>query len=43
MDNYERAMIAAVNRNHDCKALAGRLNAISARRRRKKCLFGRRK
>ena len=57
MDNYEREMIAVVNRNRDCKALAnrlsaisddcdlfaGRLNAISARRRRKRGLFGRRK
>lgn len=43
MDNYERAMIAAVNRNCECMALARRLNAISARRRRKKGLFGRRK
>lgn len=35
MDKYEREMIAAVNRNHDCKALAERLNAISARRKKK--------
>lgn len=40
MDTYEKAMIAVVNRNHDCKALAGRLRAISARRRRRKGLFG---
>lgn len=39
MDKYERDMIAVVNRNHDCKALADRLNAISARRRRRKCLW----
>lgn len=36
MDKYEKEMIAVVNRNHDCKALADRLNAISARRIRKK-------
>ncbi len=35
MDKYEREMILLVNRNHDCKALAGKLNAISARRRKK--------
>ena len=35
MDNHERKMIAAVNRNHECKALAERLNAISARRKKK--------
>ena len=43
MDYYERAMIAVVNRNRECKVLADRLNAISARRRRRKNLFGRRK
>lgn len=57
MDNYEREMIAVVNRNQadkalarrlsaisdSCDLLAGRLNAISARRRRKRGLFGRRK
>ena len=32
MDKYEKQMITAVNRNHDCKAFAERLNAISARR-----------
>ena len=36
MDQMEKAMIAAVNRNHDCRVLADRLNAISARRRRKR-------
>ena len=35
MDKYERKMIAVVNRNHDCKLLANKLNAISARRKRK--------
>ena len=35
MDKYERAMIAVVNRNHDCKSVAERLNAISARRKKK--------
>ena len=35
MDKHERKMISAVNRNHDCKALAERLNAISARRKKK--------
>jgi hypothetical protein len=32
MDKHEKQMINAVNRNHDCKAFAERLNAISARR-----------
>ena len=35
MDKYERKMIAAVNRNHEIKAFADRLNAISARRKKK--------
>lgn len=35
MDKYEREMIAVVNRNHDIKALAERLNAIAARRKKK--------
>ena len=35
MDKLEREMIAVVNLNHDCKALAERLNAISARRNKK--------
>lgn len=43
MDQMERAMFNVVNRNRDCKVLADRLNAISARRRRRKNLFGRRK
>ena len=43
----ERKMFAVINRNHDCKALADKLNAISARRHRKKirlpvCKTGRR-
>ena len=32
MDKLEIQMINIVNRNHDCKRLAERLNAISARR-----------
>ena len=35
MDKYEREMIAVCNRNHDCKVLANKLNAIAARRKRK--------
>ena len=35
MDKLEREMIAVVNRNHDIKALANKLNTISARRKRK--------
>lgn len=35
MDKWEKQMIAVVNRNHDCRVLADKLNAISARRRRK--------
>lgn len=35
MDELEKQMIAAVNRNHDIKAFANKLNAISARRKRK--------
>ena len=35
MDKYEKQMITVVNRNHDIKALAERLNAISARRKKK--------
>ena len=35
MDKLEIQMINIVNRNHDCKALAERLNAISARRHKK--------
>ena len=35
MDKDERKMFAAINRNHDCRALADKLNAISARRRKK--------
>ncbi len=36
MDKYEKQMINVVNRNHEIKALAERLNAISARRNRKR-------
>lgn len=35
MDKYEKQMICVVNRNHDIKAFAERLNAISARRTKK--------
>ena len=35
MDKLEKQMISVVNRNHDCKALADKLNAISARRKRR--------
>ena len=35
MDKYEREMIAVVNWNHDIKVFAERLNAISARRKKK--------
>ena len=35
MDQIERQMIRIVNINHDIKALEKRLNAISARRKRK--------
>ena len=35
MDKHEREMIAIVNRNHEIKAMAERLNAISARRKKK--------
>ena len=35
MDQIERHMIRIVNLNHDIKALQERLNAISARRKRK--------
>jgi hypothetical protein len=35
MDKHERKMIAVVNRNHDIKAMADRLRAISARRKKK--------
>ena len=35
MDRIEKQMIDIVNRNHDCKVLAEKLNAIAARRNRK--------
>ena len=35
MDKYEREMIFVVNLNHDIKVIAERLNAISARRKKK--------
>ena len=33
MDRIERQMFNIINRNHECKSLADKLNAISARRR----------
>ena len=42
MAKLERQMIMVVNRNHDCKSLADRLNAISARRKNNKSLSRRR-
>lgn len=35
MDKHEFQMINAVNRNHDCRVLADKLNAISSRRKKK--------
>ena len=35
MDNLEKQMIDVVNRNYEIRALADRLNSISARRKRK--------
>ena len=35
MTNWEKDMIAGVNRNADIKALEQKLNAISARRKKK--------
>ena len=43
MDHFEKQMFAVVNRNHDCKSLAERLNAISARRHNNKSIFNWRK
>ncbi len=43
MDYYEKQMIAVVNRNHDCKSLADRLSAISARRHSRKSIINWRK
>ena len=36
MAQLEKQMFDIVNRNHDCKVLADKLNAISARRRKRK-------
>ena len=36
MDKWEIQMIRVVNRNYEIQALADRLNAISARRKRKR-------
>ena len=41
MAKYEKQMFAVVNRNHDCKALAERLNAISAKRKINRSIFRR--
>lgn len=41
MANLESKMFAVVNRNHECKSLADRLNAISARRKTNKSIFRR--
>jgi hypothetical protein len=35
MDKLEKQMIAVIKRNHDCRVLADKLNAISARRKRR--------
>ena len=35
MANLEKQMFNIINRNHDCKMLADKLNAISARRKRR--------
>jgi hypothetical protein len=35
VDQFEKKMFAAIDRNHELRALADRLNAISARRRKK--------
>jgi hypothetical protein len=35
MDKYERDMIFVVNLNHDIKVITERLNAISAKRKKK--------
>ena len=43
MAKLERQMFAVINRNHDCKSLADRLNAISARRKTNKSILNRRK
>lgn len=43
MAKLEQQMFAVVDRNHDCKSLAEKLNAISARRKLNKSIFSRRK
>lgn len=40
MAKLEQEMFAVVNRNHECKKLAEKLNAISDRRRVRKSIFG---
>lgn len=35
MDKFNKKMFATIERNYDCRALADRLNAISARRKKK--------
>ena len=42
MDKWEKEMFAEINRNHDCRVLADKLNAISARRK-KKALWARKR
>jgi hypothetical protein len=39
MAKLEQEMFAVVNRNHECKSLAERLNAISAKRKLKRSIF----
>lgn len=36
MKQFTMDMLAAIDRNHECRALADRLNAISARRRKRR-------
>ncbi len=36
MDKWEKEMFAEINRNHDLRAMANKLNAISARRKNKR-------
>ena len=43
MAKLEKQMFAVINRNHDCKSLADRLSAISARRKTNKSIFSRRR
>lgn len=36
MDKFEKQMFAAIARNYECRALADKLNAISARRKKRR-------